>query len=224
MAAQAVVFDLDDTLYSERSYAFSGFAAVAAAFAERLGNVSELEAVMRRLFDTEHRARVFNEVLRRAGAGEDAQLVAEMVRTFRTHRPTIRLYADAEEALNYWRVGARTGILSDGPAVMQRAKVEALGLADRVDAIILTDEWGAGYAKPAVRGFEMMAERLGVGHKGCAYVGDNPAKDFVGPRALGWRTVRVLRADGVYRDHPVAAGGDPDATVASLADLPRVLS
>ena len=39
---RAVVFDLDDTLYPEREYAFSGFAAVATAFQDRLGDPEEL--------------------------------------------------------------------------------------------------------------------------------------------------------------------------------------
>jgi len=224
MIPQAVIFDLDDTLYAERSYAFSGFAAVATAFADGLGDSNEVAALMRQLFDTEHRARVFNEVLQRRGVGENPDMVSAMVSTFRTHRPTIRLFDDADAALTYWRAQARTGIISDGPAVMQRAKVEALELVTRVDDIILTDELGAGFAKPAVKAFELIAGRLGVSHEGCVYVADNPTKDFVGPNLLGWRTVRVIRAEGVYRDHAIAPGGAPQFTVTSLQELPNVLT
>lgn len=224
MIPQAVIFDLDDTLYAERSYAFSGFAAVAATFGEQLGDAGEVSALMRRLFDTEHRARVFNEVLRQRGVGADTDLVARMVATFRAHRPSIQLFDDADAALTHWRARARTGIISDGPAVMQRAKVEALGLAARVDEIILTDELGVGFTKPGMKAFELIAGRLGVSHGGCVYVADNPAKDFVGPNALGWRTVRVIRADGVYRDHPTAHDGAPQITVTSLDELPGRLT
>jgi len=31
-----------------------------------------------------------------------------------------------------------------------------------------------------------------------AYVADNPLKDFAGPGALGWLTVRVRRPDGLH--------------------------
>lgn len=224
MIPRAVVFDLDDTLYAERSYAFSGFAVVAAAFADRLGDAGEVSALMRQLFDTEHRARVFNEVMQRRGLGENPELVTAMVAAFRRHRPSIQLFDDADAALTHWRGRAKTGIISDGPAVMQRAKVEALGLVARVDAIILTDELGAGFAKPGVKAFELIAGRLGVSHEGCAYVADNPAKDFVGPNLLGWRTVRVIRLDGVYRDHPTAHDGAPQLTVTSLDELPGRLT
>jgi putative hydrolase of the HAD superfamily len=30
------------------------------------------------------------------------------------------------------------------------------------------------------------------------YVADNPEKDFVGPRRLGWTTVRIRRQMGLY--------------------------
>ena len=39
---KVVAFDLDDTLYPEREYAFSGFAAVAEAFEQRLGEPAEV--------------------------------------------------------------------------------------------------------------------------------------------------------------------------------------
>jgi FMN phosphatase YigB (HAD superfamily) len=47
-------------------------------------------------------------------------------------------------------------------------------------------------------GFRVCLERLGVAARDAAYVGDDLAKDFAAPRALGMRTVRVAR--------PVEAG------------------
>jgi len=220
---EAVIFDLDDTLYSERSYAFSGFDAVANAFAGRLGSAGEMAALMRQLFDSAHRSRVFNEVLRQRGLGDDPAMVAAMVTAFRTHAPNIQLYADADAALTFWRAHGKTGIISDGLVIMQRAKILALSLSARVDEIILTDELGADFAKPSPKAFETLAARWGVDHGRCVYVADNPAKDFIAPNALGWRSVRVVRADGVYRDHPIAPGGAPHDTIASLAKLPDLL-
>ena len=48
---QAVIFDLDDTLYPERVYVSSGFAAVAAAFQDKLGNSQLACREMEDLFD-----------------------------------------------------------------------------------------------------------------------------------------------------------------------------
>jgi putative hydrolase of the HAD superfamily len=49
------------------------------------------------------------------------------------------------------------------------------------------------------------------------YVADNPAKDFVAPRALGWATVRVRRAGSLHQR--VESGPDVDREVTDLGDL-----
>lgn len=219
----AVIFDLDDTLYPERSFAFSGFAAVAEAFQQILGGAGQAADRMRELFDTGHRGRVFNQILAQAGAAEDPDLIRRMVATYHAHRPTITLFPDADRALARLRPARKLGLLTDGPAVMQRAKIEALELAPRLDAIVLTDELGAGAGKPDPRGFELLASRLGANHDACVYVADNPAKDFVAPNALGWETIRVVRPDGIYRDATVAQAGSPRHVIDTLDELDKLL-
>lgn len=217
--SRAVVFDLDDTLYPERQYAFSGFAAVAVAFADRLGDSAAAAAAMRRLFDTPDRPRVFNALLAARGMGGNQALAAAMVETYRRHRPTIALHPDADNVLAQLRGQYCLGIISDGPAHQQEQKVLALGLRTRVDEIILTDTLGPGLGKPNPRAFELMTERLEVPHTACAYIADNPAKDFLAPNALGWLTVQVCRADGIYRNAAAPPGGTPALTIDSLFDL-----
>jgi len=64
-----------------------------------------------------------------------------------------------------------------------------------------------------------MMERLGCPGNRCAYVGDNPAKDFVAANALGWQTIQIEREDGEYRE--VNAGKEYQAqhTIRSLFEL-----
>ncbi len=218
----AFVFDLDDTLYAERSFAFSGFSAVAAAFEAHLGDPVGAAQDMRRLFDTGFRNRVFNTLLRERGRPEDAGLVRKMVETYRTHRPTISLYPDAESALS--RLGQRykLGLITDGPAIMQANKIDALDLRERFDAIILTDELGSEYGKPHPRAFELIANQLDCEPARCVYVADNARKDFPAPNTLGWITVQITREQGIYRDEPPAEGGTPRHVIATLDDLERL--
>lgn len=216
---KAIVFDLDDTLYPERSYAYSGFAAVADVFEHILGDPAISTKTMRRLFDSTHRARVFNEMLRRKNLSDETQLLADMIDTFRRHAPSLSLHADADAALTRLAQAYRMGIITDGPAVQQSAKVTALRLESRVREIILTDELGKWFSKPHPQSFELMAERLGAKHAACVYVADNPAKDFVAPNALGWQTIRIVRPDGIYRDAPIADGGAPHHTIETLDPL-----
>ena len=219
----AVVFDLDDTLYPESEYACSGFAAVAEAFADRLGNPADSAAAMRRLFDSEHRPRVFDSLLAELGLKEDSELVGRMIEVYRNHRPTIWLFPDADAALNELRGTYRLGLLSDGRTSTQWAKIDALGLRDRLDAILITSELGSGFGKPSPRPFDCISTRLQVVGSRSVYVADNPAKDFLAPNALGWTTVQVRRADGLYRDQTPPPGGEPKHVMESLDRLVQLL-
>lgn len=220
---KAVIFDLDDTLYPERAYAFSGFASVAAAFQDRLGDPGEATAKMQRLFDTAHRPRVFNALLAERGLPEDVELIQDMIDAYRAHDPTITLYADADTALTRLRSRYKLGLLTDGWTVAQWAKIDALALRTRVDEIVVTSELGPAYGKPHPYPFELMATRLARPPQQCAYVADNPAKDFVGPGALGWTTIQIIRPDGIYCNVPPAPGGRPDHVVDTLNNLDTVL-
>jgi len=220
----AIIFDLDDTLYPERAYTFSGFRAVAAAFPGRLCASFALYDRMRELYDTPDRGRVFNVIVEQCGCSDADLLVSEMVAAFRKHQPDIRLFPDAAAALDRLRGRYKLGLISDGFLEAQQAKVCALGLADRLDEIIITDQWGGRkFWKPHPRAFEEMAVRLDVAPSECAYVADNRAKDFIAPNALGWRTVLIERRGAVYTDATAPPHGDPGATVASLDELEAVL-
>lgn len=227
---QAVVFDLDDTLYAERDFAFSGFAAVAHAFADALGDEQEAVATMRRLFDSPHRRRVFDRLLEEHGAStpQGAQdrrraLVEAMIRCYRDHVPGISLLPDAAAALDRLHGKFRLGLITDGFVTTQRHKIHALGLQAWMDEMIVTDEIGIECRKPSPVAFERMARRLGVDPACCVYVADNVAKDFVAPNALGWTTVRVRRGDGIYDTAETAAGGEPQHVIDSLDALDEVM-
>ncbi len=219
----AVVFDLDDTLYSEREYVYSGFAAVAEAFADQLGNSRDSISRMCRLFDTQHRARVFNALLAELGMYEDKALIEKLINVYRTHRPTIQLFDDVETALTVLRADYRLGLLTDGRSTTQSLKIDALGLRRRIDATVISGELGPGFDKPHPRSFEIIAKMLQVEANRCVYVADNPAKDFVAPNNLGWLTVQIRRAGGLYADQKPAVGGKARLFVDTLAHLHDLL-
>lgn len=217
---RAVIFDLDDTLYLERDYARSGYRFVAEQFRDRVGgDVTRAVAAMQHALQHGDRRHVFNDALRSLGIPADAGLILELADAYRHHAPHIRLADDAAAALRRLRSVARLGIITDGPAYQQQKKVDALEVAPLVDVIILTDQFGPGFAKPHPLAFESMADRLGVAPSRCTYVADNPAKDFVAPNRLGWTTIRIVRPAGIYADAPVAADGAPQRIITSLVEL-----
>lgn len=221
---RAVIFDLDDTLYPERSFVFSGYRAVAEAFRTQLGDPGETVAELTRIFHSEDRRLAFDVLLKRRGQPTDRKAVQAMIDLYRSHAPTISLCDDAEAALTRLRTQFKLGIITDGAAIMQGSKVAALGLRSRVDVVVLTSELGPGLAKPHPRAFELMTERLKVEPSACVYIGDNAAKDFVAPNALGWTSVQIVRAQGVYRDTLAADGGVPQNMIHSLDEIDAILT
>jgi putative hydrolase of the HAD superfamily len=188
---KAVLFDLDQTLYPEADFVRSGFRAVAAHLAERCGGaVTSLTEEMESILWQEGRGRVFDLLRDRHGWG--ARVAPEtLLHLYRTHAPTLRLYADASALLA--ELPGPLGLVTDGHPTVQHNKIAALGLATRFSAIVCTADIGPHAAKPAATGYCVCLERLGVAPEDTAYVGDDAAKDFAAPRALGMRTVRVVR-------------------------------
>ncbi len=191
---KAVLFDLDDTLYPEISFVQSGFRAVAQHLADAESLVEEelFERLMR-VFKGDGRGQVFDTVLRELGQNRPG-LVAVLVQVYRTHQPNIHLFKDVEPGLRRLRaMGMRMGIVTDGLASVQRSKIRALQLEPLVDTVVCTDEVGPGQGKPSVRPFEIALEALDSEATRAAYVGDDPSKDFQGPRALGMQTIHMRK-------------------------------
>jgi putative hydrolase of the HAD superfamily len=155
----------------------------------------------------------------------DRVAVPDLVQIYRQHPPAIGLPEDVAASLTRLSAaGMRLGIVTDGTAAMQAAKVRALGLERWCSPIILTDRLGVGKGKPHPAAFETMAAHWGLGPGQLVYVGDNPRKDFIGPRRLGWMTVRLRRQGQLHADvEPQSKEFAPDLELASLEDLARGL-
>lgn len=215
-----LAFDLDDTLYDERSYVESGLRAVAEHGRDRFGWDAERSFVeLVAILDAEGRGRVFDSWLSahgRAGKG----LVAECVRVYRHHRPRLSLSPDAAALLPRLRRHPLY-LVTDGHKLVQQRKVEALGIACLFRRVFITHRYGVRHAKPSLHCFERIRALEGAAWRDLAYVGDNPAKDFVALNAAGARTVRLLA--GVHRDVAAAPGHDAQHRIRTLAALPEVL-
>lgn len=220
---KAVLFDLDDTLYSETTYVFSGFSAVADYLGRRFYlPPAPIVHRLRHILVEHGRGQVFNHLLEELALTQ-AVNVWVLVQIYRAHQPTLAL--DEEVLPTFVRLreqGLKLAVLTDGMASVQQKKVAALGLADWVDFVLCTDELGANHWKPSTVPFGVVLERLGVLAHQAVYVGDNDAKDFVGPRALGMTSVRTHRWRGLEAKTPLSHRADH--VIAGLTELPRLLS
>lgn len=212
-----IVFDLDDTLYLERDYVHSGIRAVG-HWAETTLGIRGLGKAAAELWASGRRERLFNAALATLGAPHDRQAIAAMVAVYREHLPQIRLAPDAQAFLEA-KLGYKLALISDGVSIGQRRKIEALGLHDYgIDPMFCTDEWGRDYWKPHKRAFLAVQEAHRASDR-FVYVADNPTKDFLAPRALGWATVQIDRLRAIHPRTPPSDAHRADMTIRSLTQL-----
>lgn len=219
--AGCVVFDLDDTIYLERDYVRSGFDAVGEWVRDRVG-VPDFAERAWQAFESGVRGTIFDRVLAECGVAPDAEVVLVLVDVYRNHEPAIQVLPDARAALDALSGQVPLGAVTDGPIRSQLAKARALGVDEWSQVTVLTEQLGPGYGKPHPRAFQEIERSIGHDGPSCVYVADNPAKDFAAPRALGWRTVRVRRAQSLHVG--ADSGPDVDFEVADLGGLDRRLS
>ncbi|HEY3445977.1 MAG TPA: HAD family hydrolase [Myxococcales bacterium] len=221
---RAVLFDLDDTLYPERDYVRSGFRAVSDwAAATLAADPRTTFDALWRMFVAGVRGDTFDRWLQQEGFAPDDHRQA-MVRAYREHAPSIAPFPRAPDLLQRLRRRYRLGLLTDGDAGVQRRKLQALGIGRHFDAVILTDELGREFWKPHPRPFERLLQRLEVEPAAAVYVADNCAKDFLGARRVGLRTIRLRRADAEYCDvEPPTARHAPEVTAGSLEEVERAI-
>ncbi len=186
---KGVIFDLDDTLYSEKEYVMSGYKAVS----DYLGG--EYEDKLWHYFEAVKPA--IDELLKELGreSGKDAVL-----NVYRFHKPEIHLYNGVVEMIESLKnKGVKVGIITDGRPEGQRNKLEALGLDEKVDDLIITDELGGTqFRKPCDIAFRIIITCWRLNPADVVYVGDNPAKDFQACRQLGMKSIYFENEDGLY--------------------------
>ncbi len=190
---KAIIFDLDDTLYSEKEYIGSGFYAVA----KRLSQVSEAEKKLWIAFNDKRPA--IDEVLISEGIYSE-ELKQCCLEVYRQHDPNIHLYDGVLQMLVELRSrGYLLGIITDGRPEGQWKKINTLGLKEYIDHIIVTDELGGTkYRKPNKKAFVMMKKIFGIKYNEMCYVGDNIKKDLVSPEKLKMRSIYFNNKEGIY--------------------------
>lgn len=222
---QAVIFDLDDTLYPEHDYVLSGFRAVSTWAETHLGipatqSFEELKA----LLNAGVRGNTFDRWLasHQIPVNGAAQ---EMVRIYRNHAPTLTPFPEVPDLLSSLKSTYRLGLLSDGYLEVQQRKLYALRLTPYFDAVVFSDAWGREAWKPSVRPFAEILARLRTDAGASIYVGDNPTKDFLGARQIGMFTIWIKRPEGFYASlQPPTANHAPDLKLNSLEELQTFLA
>ena len=186
-----VIFDLDDTLYSEKDYVRSGYDAIAKAYP----NIKDLSQKLWDAFLDQKPSIDF--VLEQEGLLKEKD---NCLAIYRNQNPTISLYPGVYEMLQRIGKDKKLGIITDGRIEGQRAKIKVLGLEHQFDRIIITDELGGiEFRKPNTKAFVLMKEYFNIKYTKMCYIGDNIKKDSIAPEQLGMKFIHFQNKDGLYR-------------------------
>lgn len=224
---QAIVFDLDDTLYAEKDFVLSGFRAVASWASLNLGiNEENGFATLANLYHQGIRNNTFNQWLTMHDVDQfheeidPTATVAILLNVYRQHIPTISPFTESIDLLNILTKSYKIGLVSDGYLEVQQRKWMALELDSFFDAVVFSDSLGRENWKPSTAPFKLVLERLKIAPENSIYIGDNPRKDFFGARQLGMYTIQVKRIDSEYGNlQPPGSAYCPDLTIDSLSQV-----
>ncbi|MDD7636310.1 MAG: HAD-IA family hydrolase [Clostridiales bacterium] len=187
---RGVIFDLDDTLYSEKQYIRNGYGKVA----DFLGD----KTVAGKLWKFFEEGRLAIDALLEERGEEEKK--AACLELYRKQMPEITLYSGVADIIeDFKRKGIKIGIITDGRVEGQRKKIEALGLDKMVDDIIITDELGGPqFRKPNDIAFRIMQCRWQIPFEQIVYIGDNPSKDFQASMQLGMKSIWFRNTQSLY--------------------------
>ena len=217
-----VLFDLDDTLCD---YAGARAGRLRTAFSTALAhapNAAEIDlgrVIAESLAIHPHGSEHFGELLARYGVTDPAVAVAARSWYHTNRFLGLALFADAVEMLRAIRAalpGRRLGLITNGPAEVQRDKIALLDLARHVDFTLISGEFGIAKPEPAI-----FAEGLRLGRatvEETVFIGDSPEYDVVGARAAGLRAIWMNRTGLAW---PAAPPAPPE--VRSIADVRALL-
>jgi putative hydrolase of the HAD superfamily len=153
------------------------------------------------------------------GPGADLREVERRAARWWRYAPD-DLYPDARPAVAALRgAGYRLGIVANQPSAVREA-LERDGLADAFEVWVISED--VGLEKPDLRLFARALELAGTEPGRAAMVGDRLDHDVRPAKAVGMRTVWVLRGEAPDRPTPEQLA-EPDAAIRSLAELPGVL-
>ncbi|AEA42232.1 HAD family hydrolase [Fluviicola taffensis] len=190
-----IVTDLDDTLYPEIEFVYSGFRAVCSYLKQTFDLDPKISyEIMFQELKTNGRGNVFDAVLKEHQLNT-AFNRKKCLSIYRSHQPKLTLYPEAERFLSRFS-NYRKYLVTDGNTHVQRNKIHALELKKHFVKTIPTYQYGIQYSKPSAFCFEkILAWEGNKTPSELVYIGDNPKKDFVSLNKMGTKTIRVLTGE-----------------------------
>jgi putative hydrolase of the HAD superfamily len=188
---KAVLFDLDGTLFDRDSCFLELVQEQYDAFPDALAHVPR-QAYVHRIVELDGHGYVDKTTVYREAAREFklSTTTAERLRQHfhERYRSHCRSFPEVAKTLEKLREnGFQLGIITNGSIAMQEHKIRQLGIAELMDAILISER--EGVRKPNAEIFERALSRLGVAADETWFVGDHPISDVKGAFDAGLTAV-----------------------------------
>ena len=189
-----LVLDLDDTIYAEADYKYSGIDAVCDLIAKLYPQHTKTQ-----LLDAINpEGNSWLEELCLYCGFNDLEK-SSLLWAYRLHTPQLQPSIPSTELRALCQKFAATALITDGRSLSQRLKLNALDIADCFDHILVSEACQS--EKPDAKRFRQLSERYPEYR--LIYVGDNIKKDFITPQQLGWLTVGIKSSErNIHRHRP----------------------
>lgn len=179
-----IVFDLDDTLYKEIDFVKSAY-----IFINNYLKISVGLDLSTQIDMCINNNINFFDFINSKIITQKKLSIEKYLELYRFHFPTLSLPDDTKQFLNELITRKiEFSIITDGRSISQRNKIRSLGIYDKAQNIIISEE--TGFEKPDLHNFKLV-ENLNINKK-YIYIADNTSKDFIAPNALNWDTICLV--------------------------------
>ena len=216
----AVLFDLDDTLYSRRA-AFTRWTDGYLADTLRLSDPAAAASVRALIHALDRNGYGSKQAIFERLHADFPALPGSPARSLETFFAGFLAFVRPEpatEALLDALTQARLpfGVITNGSARQWR-KLDALGLPARTDCLFVSETFGTKKPDPSI--FHAAAAHLGIAPAHILFVGDNPAADIGGAQAVGMAAAWLHRA----QPWPDELDRRPEFVIDTLAEVAGIL-
>ncbi len=216
----AIIFDLDDTLFEEKDFVISGFSAVAADIAKAATSKKQIVFnYLLKQFYKKGRGKIFNAALQHFGLTDTPEEVARLVQLYRHHPANITFYPGVKSLLKRLHKNFYLAVVTDGATEIQTNKVNALCLQELVDYIVYC--WEIGAPKPDTRGYALALDYFKIPANHAIIIGDHPINDIAAAKELGTWTIRVHT--GRFSQLSNLERTKPDFDIKIVTDIEEIL-
>lgn len=153
-------------------------------------------------------------VIKDYGSFIDHETAIRFQNTYKYYQYKISMTEEFKEYL--MKQDIEYGILTNGESQHQRNKMKALQVTDFVSEDHIFTSQEVGYAKPNVKAFETVLEKLNGKAEDWYYIGDHYENDIKAPKTIGMKTIHFNR-------HHQETGDSADYIVYSEDELMKLI-